>query len=200
MSKGQMGKKKGFTIIEVVLVLAIGGLIFLMVFIALPALQRSQRDTQRRNDLGAFTTALNQYMTNNRGAVPNDTSKWQNFLQNYLNNNHQIADVYLDPDGEPYQIVWATKPGKANSVPAGNTACSLDDNPTFANCVTNKEDMAGDVGLSWGSGTGTTNEHVIYVYGYAECDGENVVEAKNGRRKVAFRYKLEGAGTYCGTN
>ena len=30
--------KKGFTIIEVVLVLAIAGLIFLMVFIALPAL------------------------------------------------------------------------------------------------------------------------------------------------------------------
>ena len=35
----------GFTIIEVVLVLAIAGLIFLMVFIALPVLQRSQRDT-----------------------------------------------------------------------------------------------------------------------------------------------------------
>ena len=39
--------KKGFTIIEVVLVLAIAGLIFLMVFIALPALQRTQRNTQR---------------------------------------------------------------------------------------------------------------------------------------------------------
>ena len=35
---------KGLTIIEVVLVLAIAGLIFLMVFIALPALQRNQRD------------------------------------------------------------------------------------------------------------------------------------------------------------
>ena len=42
------GDKGGFTIIEVVLVLAIAGLIFLMVFIALPALQRSQRDTERR--------------------------------------------------------------------------------------------------------------------------------------------------------
>ena len=42
---------EGFTIIEVVLVLAIAGLIFLMVFLALPALQRSQRDTQRKNDM-----------------------------------------------------------------------------------------------------------------------------------------------------
>ena len=44
-------KEKGFTIIEVVLVLAIAGLIFLMVFIARPALQRGQRDTQRRDDV-----------------------------------------------------------------------------------------------------------------------------------------------------
>lgn len=38
----------GFTIIEVVLVLAIAGLIFMMVFIALPALQRNQRDTKKK--------------------------------------------------------------------------------------------------------------------------------------------------------
>ena len=49
--------KKGFTIIEVVLVLAIAGLIFLMVFIALPALQRSQRNTQREDDIARFLTA-----------------------------------------------------------------------------------------------------------------------------------------------
>lgn len=41
-------QKNGFTIIEVVLVLAVAGLIFLMIFLALPALQRSQRDTQRK--------------------------------------------------------------------------------------------------------------------------------------------------------
>ena len=58
--------KKGFTIIEVVLVLAIAGLIFLMVFVALPQLQRSQRDTQRRQDLSRVVTALVQYQTNNR--------------------------------------------------------------------------------------------------------------------------------------
>lgn len=44
-------QKNGFTIIEVVLVLAVAGLIFLMVFLALPALQRSQRDTQRKSEI-----------------------------------------------------------------------------------------------------------------------------------------------------
>ena len=39
--KKQLKDAKGFTIIEVALVLAIAGLIFLVVFLALPALQRS---------------------------------------------------------------------------------------------------------------------------------------------------------------
>lgn len=62
--------KKGFTIIEVVLVLAIAGLIFLMVFIALPNMQRSQRDTQRRNDYAAFAANITNYLTNNNGNLP----------------------------------------------------------------------------------------------------------------------------------
>ena len=58
---------KGFTIIEVVLVLAIAGLIFLMVFLALPALQRSQRDTQRKNDVAMVVTTLHNWKANNKG-------------------------------------------------------------------------------------------------------------------------------------
>lgn len=65
--------QKGFTIIEVVLVLAIAGLIFLMVFIALPALQSSQRDTARKNDVSAVATAITSYGSNNRGAFPAST-------------------------------------------------------------------------------------------------------------------------------
>lgn len=61
---------KGFTIIEVVLVLAIAGLIFLMVFIALPALQSGQRDTARKQDIGNLGTAINNYSSANRGALP----------------------------------------------------------------------------------------------------------------------------------
>ena len=56
--------EKGFTIIEVVLVLAIAGLIFLMVFVALPALQRGQRDAQRRSDVARLATAITNYQSN----------------------------------------------------------------------------------------------------------------------------------------
>ena len=58
MTKQQI-KDRGFTIIEVVLVLAIAALIFLMVFIALPALQASQRDTARKSDVSIVSAAYN---------------------------------------------------------------------------------------------------------------------------------------------
>lgn len=61
---------KGFTIIEVVLVLAIAGLIFLMVFVALPALQAGQRDTARKNDASTVLSAINTYVSGNRGNFP----------------------------------------------------------------------------------------------------------------------------------
>lgn len=63
-------KTKGFTIIEVVLVLAIAGLIFLMVFLALPALQRTQRDTQRRDDLARIASSITTAKSNNNGRLP----------------------------------------------------------------------------------------------------------------------------------
>ena len=67
--------KKGFTIIEVVLVLAVAGLIFLMVFLALPALQRAQRDAQRKQDMAIVRAAINTYKSNNGGSL----SKLRNF-------------------------------------------------------------------------------------------------------------------------
>jgi len=92
-------KEKGFTIIEVVLVLAIAGLIFLMVFIAVPAMNRSQRDTQRRNDLSRLETALNSYQTNNRRAIPTTQADWNDFKNHYVTTS---GDTFIDPSGTEY--------------------------------------------------------------------------------------------------
>ncbi len=62
--------KSGFTIIEVVLVLAIAGLIFLIVFLAVPALQRSQRDQARKSDVGRIIAAVQDWKSNHRGNLP----------------------------------------------------------------------------------------------------------------------------------
>lgn len=67
---GQTKKEKGFTIIEVLIVLAIAGLILLVVFLAVPALQRNARNTQRSTDAGNILSAVSEYVGNNNGQLP----------------------------------------------------------------------------------------------------------------------------------
>ena len=66
----QQRKDRGFTIIEVMIVLAIAGLIMLIVFLAVPTLQRTSRNTQRKNDAAAALQSINEYVTNNGGTLP----------------------------------------------------------------------------------------------------------------------------------
>ncbi len=66
--------QKGFSIIEVLIVLAIAGLIMLIVFLAVPALQRNSRNTQRRQDVSSTISAIQEYMNNNNGKLPTDNN------------------------------------------------------------------------------------------------------------------------------
>ena len=74
MLKSIKKDRGGFTIIEVLIVLAIAALILVIVFLAVPSLQRSARNTQRRTDVSALITAVSNYISDNNGQVP-DTIK-----------------------------------------------------------------------------------------------------------------------------
>ena len=121
--------RKGFTIIEVVLVLAIAGLIFLMVFIALPALQRGQRNTQRRQDLSRVVSAITAYKANNRNNLPLNQSSSSGgggvsytvvagFASKYVGADN--SEERTDPDGEQYTIS-ASATGLDASAPFNHT-------------------------------------------------------------------------------
>lgn len=56
---------KGFTIIEVLIVLAIVGVIMAIIFLAVPALQRNSRNTQRRADVNSLAAAFNEWQSAN---------------------------------------------------------------------------------------------------------------------------------------
>lgn len=73
--KNLIRNKKGFTIIEVMIVLAVAGVIMLIVLLAVPALERSQRNTQRKNDVTTIVGGVNDYASNNNGALP---TAWAN--------------------------------------------------------------------------------------------------------------------------
>lgn len=74
MLKRIKDKTSGFTIIETMIVLAIAGLIMLIVFLAVPALQRSARNTQRKNDVAGIASAIANYIDNNGGTLPTSTA------------------------------------------------------------------------------------------------------------------------------
>jgi type IV pilus assembly protein PilA len=70
LNKIKKRKQEGFTIIEVLIVLAIAGLILLIVFMAVPALQRNSRNTQIKNAVTSVLGAVSEYQNNNGGAQP----------------------------------------------------------------------------------------------------------------------------------
>ena len=172
--------KKGFTIIEVVLVLAIAGLIFLMVFIALPALQRSQRNTQRGDDLSRILTAVNSYQSNNNGKLPFRTDGTNltiddQFVARYVDDNCETSDgeeytscgdQFTDPDGTIYGFSY-----EGNVSSDGTTA------------------------------EGETMDHIFHVYTNATCgDSEGTVDLGSGDRQVAIVYFMEGGAISCNDN
>ena len=68
--KKKKADEKGFTIIEVMIVLAIAGLIILIVLLAVPALQRSGRNTAIKNDASAIAAGVGEFASNNDGGIP----------------------------------------------------------------------------------------------------------------------------------
>jgi prepilin-type N-terminal cleavage/methylation domain-containing protein len=88
--KNSKSQNEGFTIIEVMIVLAIAGLIMLIVFLAVPALQRTSRNTQRKNDASAVASAMSNYASDNAGGIP-DSATYSNGLVTFGCTNTTLA-------------------------------------------------------------------------------------------------------------
>lgn len=63
-------KATGFTIIEVMIVLAIAGIIMAIVFLAIPSLQKSSRNTRRKQDASRVSAIISEFTSNNNGKLP----------------------------------------------------------------------------------------------------------------------------------
>lgn len=171
MKKGDAKNGRGFTIIEVSLVLAIAGLIFLMVFIALPSLQRTQRDARRRDDVMIFLEKLKKYQSNNRGALPSGDAWNNDFFAKYFD------DSFIDPSGGEYQI---------KVVACGNSV-SLDAECSDGSLV------GGDAIYS---SSFPYEDYSLLIVTQATCSGDKAIKTSNPRN-VAVLYRMEGAGVYC---
>jgi prepilin-type N-terminal cleavage/methylation domain-containing protein len=101
-------RTEGFTIIEVLIVLAIAGLILLIVFLAVPALQRNSRNTQRREDVSRILAAAVESLNN---------SNWNITLGTLVDsaNNMGNLSIYQNKDWNTGNLRVGTVGGVANA-------------------------------------------------------------------------------------
>jgi prepilin-type N-terminal cleavage/methylation domain-containing protein len=123
----QTKKQSGFTIIEVMIVLAVAGLIMAIVFLAIPALQRSNRNTQRKNDATRLAGLVAEYNSNNNGQLPPNvaaalnTPTWSYFTTVSISTFAALPATA--PNSDTMYLVTGAKCGATTSaVPLAGTA------------------------------------------------------------------------------
>lgn len=94
-------KNSGFTIIEVMIVLAIAALILVVVLVAIPQLQRNQRNQARQSIAARIVTEVNNYAGNNNGRYPTPdddpvTGFTGGFVGRYLDDSTAFNDPLTD--------------------------------------------------------------------------------------------------------
>lgn len=127
MLKNIKKRNEGFTIIEVLIVLAIAGLILLVVFLAVPALQRNSRNTQRKSDVQNMLGALNEYTNNNSGVLPKDQATLNTALDNgkygFYNATSPVATYhagsFTNPNNDTVHVVFGAKCNNGDATNAG---------------------------------------------------------------------------------
>ena len=105
--KKLMPKLKGFTIIEVIIVLVIGAVIMLAVFLVIPQLQVNARNNQRRNDIQRVLVAARQYYTTNTFDTADPTAGTK--IKNIISSTFQDPSLSAQGDGNRnYSIIIRT--------------------------------------------------------------------------------------------
>lgn len=106
-------RQEGFTLIEIVLVLAIAGLIMVIVFAAVSGAQAARRDTKRRSDVARLRAEMENYGSNNAGSYPAAAVPSAS-LNSYLG-------TFNDPDGTAYVVNVYSGTGTTPTAPTAKS-------------------------------------------------------------------------------
>lgn len=120
---------RGFTIIEVMIVLAIAGLILAIVFIAVPQLQRNTRDNQRQSVVNRVKAEMETYASNNQGVYPfNSSGTGTGTLSDFNTRYFNTISKQNPSTGNDYTLAFAandtTNPTADQILVHRNATCS----------------------------------------------------------------------------
>lgn len=188
----------GLTFFEILIAVAVAGLVFSLIFVALPQMQQSQRNTQREKDLARFLTAVGNYQTSHSGRPPfssaSDLSaRTTDLVTIYIDESCKpdisydqdtppsdacTSNQFRDPDGTIYHFNYL---GDADSFIPEKTP----DSGSFKTSYKSYKDAA----------------HTIHVFSKATCGMTGgIVSVAGGNRYIAMLMVLEGDSIICATN
>ena len=148
---------QAFTIIEVLIVLSIVGLIMLIVFLAVPALQRNSRNTQRKHDVVSLLAAVNEYSGNHDGALPTGFTVQFNAPSAFVETNPKLG-YYADS-----AVLWLH-----NTIPS-SSANTIDvdhvDVESYEKCDTDPANPGGT------TATGASSHTIVILYSLETANG-----------------------------
>lgn len=177
-------REQGFTIIEVMIVLAIAALILVVVLIAVPQLQRNQRNSARRDIAGRIKAEIDNFAGNNNGTIPVSNiadgalffGKPRNTANSFFNRYFECGPPAVSPAACGININDPRSGFPVGSGPAGTT-----DNVTPGNNAT--------------IAPGALPGDIAYVTATI-CNGEVNVGTSNGRQ-YSILIRLEGNAVFC---
>ena len=163
----ESSKSKGFTIIEVIIVLVIGAVIMLAVFLVVPQLQRTQRNSSRASEARRALTAFGQYLDQGGSLVVSAVD--------YANVSWCSSGT-----GSGGTITSLIEPitGQLKTPEGGNYTMQA------WSCVPKNSNINGtDYGILRPNGT-----NILYFFDGAKCAsvGDGNITANNGARTVLY--------------
>lgn len=100
-------KRSGFTLIEIVVVIAIIGILTVIIFPSINNIRAKNRDAERIADIATLQLELSFYKNQNQnGVYPMSIQNNINFSPKYA-----PADALVGPDGKQYTYIPLTKDG-----------------------------------------------------------------------------------------
>ena len=170
MLRKQPANKSGFTIIEVVITIAIGAAVMALVLNAVAGARRSQRNNARAADVNAIAAGVNQYIAT-RNALPTSWSQVSTIIDHDKFGHYETSSINELNS-------WSA------SHPAASQVFVYDTDYAVAPAATTKMRNA--------------NSDNLVVINKAKCNATNKIAAAGGIREMVIIYKLEGqADTIC---
>ena len=139
-------RDEGFTIIEVLIVLAIAGLIMVVVFLAVPALQRNSRNNQTKTEANNALSAYNEIVGNKGGAAAtaglstDSTTDAAKVKSNAGGQNLELVSIIAGPTTGTTSIPTAAADAKTTNVIIYTKAkCTTGQSSTTVSPATSRE-------------------------------------------------------------